>query len=154
MTTPVYPAGLALCTVTGSLAFGSGTLYVEAERKFGYTGTSWIMPRYFSKQSSYGAITVQLPFSNAPGRLGDFGAALTDLVGYKLTFRPTADTSIQTIGYVTLLVADGASRNLFALTDLGAWPNQTVVVSAPPSGTNITAVETPPGSGEYKVTVT
>jgi hypothetical protein len=134
MTTPVYPAGLALCTVSGTLAFGTGTLRVEAERKFGYTGSNWVMPRYFSRNSSYGVISVQLPFSDAAGRLGDFGAPLTDVVGYKLTFQPAADTSVQTIGYVTLLTAGGANRNLFSLTDLGAWPNQTKVVTAPGSG--------------------
>lgn len=149
MAVPIYPVGLGLCTLTGQVATSGATLFVEVERKFGYTGTNWAIPRYFSVRSLRGLVTCPLPFSDASGRTGDFGAPLSETVGYKLTLRLDADTSVQTIGYVTLLAVDGADRNLFTLTDLGGWPNQTVVVNPGGGGTTYVPVTVSGNSGYW-----
>lgn len=157
-----YPAGMSTITVVGHVdrpdgKYASGYVWAEAERKFGYVGTSWFMIRTTAKKAaSRGDFSITLPHSNQLGLTGDAGAAIAS-VGYRLYFQPTNDTIVQTLAWQTLPTSMGATVNLTQLADLGGWPNAqiTVVTGGGGGGAagNVTYTETAPGSGLFHATV-
>lgn len=139
-----YPAGLqvVLCqfflgTPGGKAA--SGEYRVECERKFGFAGSAWAMQRVTKPWSRLvgGWMKISLPYTDQAGLTGDAGAPLAPLQpAFKFSFRPTNDSEFGGVRFHQLPLSLGAGPiNIKDLVDLGGWPNQTVVVTPPGSGT-------------------
>jgi hypothetical protein len=157
-----YPAGMSTITVVGHVdrpdgKYASGYVWAEAERKFGYVGTSWLMIRTTAKKATTrGDFSITLPHSDQPGLIGDGGVPVTN-IGWRIYFQPTNDTLIQTLAWQTLPMSLGSTVNINALgPNLGGWPNAAPVVVVPGGGATgaLTATETYPGSGLFQVRVT
>jgi hypothetical protein len=149
-----YPPGMTTINVVGHLDAPngkpvSGYVWAEAERKFGYVGTSWMMIRTTPKLAlKAGDFVLTLPHSNQAGLLGDAGAAVSN-IGWKILLQPLRDTVIQTLSYVLLPTSLGATVNLSALADLGGWPNATILTPPPSGGTGTFTPATVLGHSGY-----
>lgn len=137
-----YPAGMSTCTIEMYVEavggkYASGEYRVEVERKFGYTGTSWVMQRVtrpWTRLSS-GWLRIELPHTNQAGLIADFGGAITAQPAYKTTIRLTNDLQFGDAKYFYLPTSVGTGTvALSGLIDLGGWPNQIVTPAPPPTG--------------------
>lgn len=157
-----YPPGMTTVTVelyvdTPGGKPASGEYRVEAERKFGYTGSTWVMQRVTKPWSRLlaGWMRIELPHTNQAGLIGDTGGALAAEPAFKFSIRPTNDSAFGDERYVKLPTSLGTGTvALKDLIDLGGWPNAVITTGSPaPSAGNVTYTESPAGSGLYTASV-
>lgn len=137
-----YPPGLSTIEVVLTLdaiggKYARGQYRVESERTFGYAGSPWVMQMVVRPNTllAEGEARIRLPHTNQAGLIGDNGSSLTYEPAYKISVMPSGSVEFGNSKYFRLPVSLGVDTvNLNTLTDLGGWPNQTVIVTAPGGG--------------------
>lgn len=157
-----FPAGMTTVTVTGTLSSlgksRSGSVRVYAERKFGYTGTDWIMDEVSEPVPLVrGKFAVTVPHSPQFGLIGDNGAPLTVGIGYKIVFQPEQSVAAEVLAWTllpqtvgTAIPGQGGNTTVAfsKLANLGGWPNALTtgpIVTPPPTDTSGSLVQVSPG---------